>query len=166
MSKCPTSVLPVTSALCWYSCKYLSTITIYLFPFGEFPDDSCCPLKMRLYLRHGLRQCFHYKIHNRRRRRLKRREQRSESNITKQQKNSWRCFVSQHNNANARLARHLLQRQMAAQLTDKHFIGKWLGKRPTEKSCFVRELRQSPLTHCSNTYMYRNSTQLLLSDGP
>lgn len=51
----------------WVVSCNLAKFTKLLFPLREFPVESCWPLKMRLYLRHGLRSrgsgC-NYKIHN------------------------------------------------------------------------------------------------------
>ena len=93
---------------------------------------------MRSYLRHGRLAfakvggsgCINYKIHNPSKPSREawvgaKQSERSSSNITKQQKNSWRCFVSRHNNDVAKR-----KRQMAPQLPGKHFIGKWRRKTP------------------------------------
>ena len=94
----PTSLLP--SLLPQHSLKLLVLVnsTTILVSFRRIPGRFVLPTQDAALFTSWLAQCATIKYTTRTG------EQSCESNITKQQKNSWRCFVSRHNNRDAAVA--------------------------------------------------------------
>ena len=134
---CFTNKKQKTEQFCWEGTEQKNFL---LFPMREFPDESCRPLQMRLYLRHSscAVQGCNYKIHNLTEPRSPQSSSRVRATLLNSKKTREDAlYRSQqaHNNRDAnkhashRCSAALLQRQIARHYAGKHFIGRWtLGK--------------------------------------